>query len=120
MEDIDWQGLRDRYVSNIGSQIAYGQLAASQYLSSYFSNIDPRNPGMGCTLDGQKMPIQQCFNALRNCSLKSVVFSTTGGRGGGSAEAAPLAGAFSLSLFRSCFLNQNKQHWDTNLCAPKG
>ncbi|MGE0101967.1 MAG: hypothetical protein AB7H86_18565 [Blastocatellales bacterium] len=23
VEDIDWQGLRDRYVSNIGNQIAY-------------------------------------------------------------------------------------------------
>jgi len=59
VEDIDWQGLRDRYVSNIGSQIAYGQLAASQYLSSYFSNIDPRNPGTGSTLDGQKLPVRR-------------------------------------------------------------
>jgi len=71
--------------------------AASQYLSSYFSNIDPRNPGTGCTLDGQKMPIQQCFNALRNGSLGSVVFSTTGGMGGGSGEVAPLAGAFAFA-----------------------
>ncbi|QQS46781.1 MAG: hypothetical protein IPM66_23320 [Acidobacteriota bacterium] len=43
------------------------------------------------------MPIQQCFNTLRNGSLKSVVFSTTEGMGGGSGDVAPLAGAFSLA-----------------------
>src|SRR6266540_1357864 len=55
VEDIDWQGLKDRFVSHIGSKISYGQYSASQYLDSYFSNINPRNPGTGCSLDGTKV-----------------------------------------------------------------
>jgi len=71
---LDWQGLRDRYVSKIGSQIAYGQLAASHYLSSYFSNIDPRNPGTGCTLDGQKMPVRRRYirDSLLSCNYSVI------------------------------------------------
>lgn len=69
IEDINWQGMRDRYVSNIDNQISYGQYSASQYLSSYFSNINPRNPGMGCSLDGQTVQCGKLFEGIRQGSL---------------------------------------------------
>jgi len=79
VEDINWQGMKDRFVSNIGSQIAYGQQAASQYLGSYFSNIDPRNPGTGCSLDGVKTQCSEVFKSIRQGSLGHLdVFSPLG------------------------------------------
>lgn len=97
VEDINWQGLKDRYVANIGSQVAYGQYAASQYQSSYFSNIDPRNPGTGCSLDGQKVQCEKLFRAANNGGLKSMTFSTTGGSGGVGGDTGALAAAFGLA-----------------------
>lgn len=97
IEDINWQGLKDRYVANIGSQVAYGQYAASQYQSSYFSNIDPRNPGTGCSLDGQKVQCDKLFRAANNGGLKSITFSTTGGSGGVGGDTGALAAAFGLA-----------------------
>lgn len=95
VEDINWQGMKDRYVSGIGSQIAYGQQAASQYLGSYFSNIDPRNPGTGCSLDGVKERCDKVIRAANQGALKSIAFSTTGGSGGVGGDTGILAGAFS-------------------------
>ncbi len=69
VEDIDWAAMKTRYINNIGSQVSYGQYAASQYLASYFSNIDPRNPGMGCSLDGQKVQCGELFKNIRQESL---------------------------------------------------
>ncbi len=92
VEDIDWQGLKDRYVSHIGSQISYGQYSASQYLANYFSNIDPRNPGTGCSLDGTKVSCAYLFRAAKSGTLGSITISTTGGAGGVGGDSGVIMG----------------------------
>ena len=79
VEAIDWQGLKDRYVSHIGSQISYGQYSASQYLANYFSNIDPRNPGTGCSLDNVKVSCRELNSYIRQGALGRLdIFSPVG------------------------------------------
>jgi hypothetical protein len=79
VEDINWQGLKDRFVSNIGSQYSYGQQSASQYLSSYFSMVDPRNPGTGCSLDGVRTQCSEVFKNIKQGALGHLdVFSPLG------------------------------------------
>jgi len=92
VEDIDWQGLKDRFVSHIGSQISYGQYSASQYLDSYFSNINPRNPGTGCSLDGTKVSCAYLFRAAKSGALGSITVSTTGGAGGVGGDSGVILG----------------------------
>ena len=92
VEDIDWQGLKDRFVSHIGSQISYGQYSASQYLDSYFSNINPRNPGTGCSLDGTKVSCAYLFRAAKSGALGSITVSTTGGAGGVGGDSGVIMG----------------------------
>jgi hypothetical protein len=95
VEDINWQGMRDRYVSGIGSQIAYGQVAASRALDAHNMTIDPRNPGTGCSLDGVKERCDKVIRAANQGALKSIAFSTTGGSGGVGGDTGILAGVFS-------------------------
>jgi hypothetical protein len=99
VEDINWQGMKDRYVSGIGSQIAYGQVAASRALDAHNMTIDPRNPGTGCSLDGVKIDCNKLFREAGNGpnGRISLVFSTTGGRGGVGGDTGALATSFGLA-----------------------
>ncbi len=106
--------MKDRYVSKIDSQIAYGQQAASQYLGSYSSNIDPKNPGTGCSLDGQKVQCNQLFKALNRDSVGSVSISTTGGAGGVGGESGVIIGVLANA---GASIAANKRQACTNSCV---
>jgi YD repeat-containing protein len=99
VEDINWQGMKDSYVSGIGSQIAFGQYWATVHLDSQYIIVDPRNPGTGCSLNGAKI---DCNKLLREAANGpngriSLNFSTTGGRGGVGGDTGALATSFGLA-----------------------
>ncbi|MEK7834010.1 MAG: hypothetical protein AAB401_23175, partial [Acidobacteriota bacterium] len=103
VEDIDWAAMKTRYVNNIGSQIAYGQVAASRALDAYNMSIDPRNPGSGCSIDGVKT---QCEKVLREIANSrpgsiSVVFSSTDLTGAVAGDSGVLGAAFGLAARQS-------------------
>ena len=66
VEEIDWASLKTSFVagSNGNAQKSYGELAASQYISTAFTTVDPRNPGSGCSLDGQKVLCSKLIKAI--------------------------------------------------------
>ncbi len=119
VEDINWQGMRDRYVSGIGSQIAYGQVAASRALDAHNMTIDPRNPGTGCSLDGVKVQCDKLLRAANQGALKSITFSTTGGMGGVGGDTGILAGVFSNAQ-GSLKRNQNQACQNNCAIGPDG
>ena len=62
---IDWQQVKNQFVSGIVSQLAYAQ-AQSHYPGTRSQLEDPTNPGTGCELDGKSVSCGKLLRQARN------------------------------------------------------